>query len=443
MLNNIPNFINNFLEKTQNKDIHIISHNDTDGITSIAIFIRTLERLDKTFSIKIVKQLEREIIEKLPKNKILIFLDLGSNNIKDLEKLDNEIFIIDHHEIIEKVPEKIHMINPHLYKGYSGEEISASGLTYLIAKKINKKNKDLANLAVLGLIGDMMGGSLSKLNKEILEDAKTKIKKGLLLYPATRPLNKALEYSSGIYIPGVTGSYRGAIALLRETGIERINNQYKSLLELNDDEMSKLITAILLRIKDTTGKEELIGNLYLIKLFNKLHDARELSAMINACSNLGYSNMAIAFCLENKKAQIEADKIYVKHKQYLVQALNLIPKIKKEEGQAYVIINAQDQIKDTIIGTIASILSRSKDYKEGKIIVTMAYSKEKIKVSARIAGRSGNGRNVREVLNTVIESIGGEVGGHAFAAGCLIYKEKEKEFIDILKKNLEIELVKV
>jgi nanoRNase/pAp phosphatase (c-di-AMP/oligoRNAs hydrolase) len=35
------------------------------------------------------------------------------------------------------------------------------------------------------------------------------------------------------------------------------------------------------------------------------------------------------------------------------------------------------------------------------------------------------------------------VGGHEFAAGCMIYQEKEDEFINILKKQLEIELVKI
>jgi len=441
MLQSIDNFIKTFLEKSQNREIRIISHNDTDGITSAAIFTRTLERLDKTFSIKVVKQLEKEIIENLPKDKVIVFLDLGSNNLNDLKKIKNNVFIIDHHEITQEVPEKINIINPHLYKGQSGEEISASGVTYLISKAIDKKNKDLANLAVLGMVGDMMDKSLSKVNANILEDAKTKIKRGLLLYPATRPLNKALEYSSGVYIPGVTGSYSGAIKILKEVGIEKENGQYKSLLELNEEEMSKLITAILLRLVDRKDKSDLIGNLYLIKLFNKLHDARELSATINACSNQGYSGIAIALCLENKSAQSKADSIYTKHKQHLVKSLNLVQKMEKEEGKTYVIINARDQVKDTIIGTVASILSKSKNYDEGKAIIAMAYSKEKIKVSARMVG--SNGRNVREILNTVIESVGGEVGGHAFAAGCLIQKDKEEEFISALKKNLEIELVKI
>ena len=94
------------------------------------------------------------------------------------------------------------------------------------------------------------------------------------------------------------------------------------------------------------------------------------------------------------------------------------------------------------------MLSSSPSYTEGTILIGMAYNDNKIKVSARIVGQEG--RNLKEVLEkTVItfksenpESIA-EVGGHHFAAGCLIEKEKESLFIEILKKELEVEIVKV
>ena len=75
----------------------------------------------------------------------------------------------------------------------------------------------------------------------------------------------------------------------------------------------------------------------------------------------------------------------------------------------------------------------------------MAYSQEKIKVSARIAGREG--RNVREILHKAVTPMSNpheiEVGGHPNAAGCLIPKEKEQEFINNLRQQLEVEVIKV
>ena len=80
-------------------------------------------------------------------------------------------------------------------------------------------------------------------------------------------------------------------------------------------------------------------------------------------------------------------------------------------------------------------------YEKGTSIIGLAYYDDKIKVSARSAGRTG--RNLRELLANTLDPIGGEVGGHQFAAGCMLPQTKEQEFIDSLKKNLEIEMVKI
>jgi single-stranded-DNA-specific exonuclease len=437
MLSAIEKLANDFLDVSQKKAIKIISHHDTDGITSATILSKALKRLNKTFSIKIVKQLDPQVIAELPKSEILIFLDLGSSYLQELSKFEN-VFILDHHEIISEVPLNIRIVNPHLFDKQS---ISGAGLTYLFAKQLNNENKDLASMAVIGMVGDMLDRDISKLNNQIINDAEVSIKKGLLLYPATRPIHKTLEYSSSTFIPGVTGNSRGACDLLMEAGIERINGEFKSLMELTDEESSKLITGILVR-RVKKDNSDIIGNIYLIKMFNKLEDAREMSAIINACSRLGFSEIALLLCMGNREARKKAEEIYASYKQHIVSALNYVSTMpNKIEGKGYIIINAKENIKDTMIGTIASILSVSSMHEEGTVIITMADSDDKIKVSARIAGR--NGRNLREVLELVTSKMGGETGGHALAAGCMIPKDCEQVFIDYLKKVLDIETIKV
>ena len=430
----IEETVKKFLEKSEKKPIRVISHNDTDGITAAAIMISALKRLDKIFSLNISKQFPNNI-SSLPKNELIIFLDMGSSNLHDLSEIE-DVFVIDHHEITSKKPDNVILINPHLF---GEEQISASGLTYLFVKSIDKQNKDLANLAVIGMVGDMLEREISKLSNLIIEDAEVTIKKGLLLYPSTRPVHKTLEFSSSMFIPGVTGNSRGVLEVLREVGIEKVNGEYKSLIELTEEENSKLITSILLRRIDKNNSD-IIGNIYLIKMFSKLEDARELSAMINACSRLGFSEISLLICLGNKQARLKAEKIYADYKQHLIAALNFVS-TNKIIGKKYVIVNAKDNIKDTIIGTVASIISVSSMYEEGTIIITMAYCEDKIKVSARIAGR--NGRNVREILESVTSKIGGECGGHAQAAGCYVSKENEELFINCITKALDIEVVKI
>ncbi len=436
-----------FLEKTKNNEIAIISHHDTDGITSATIMIKSLRKIDRKFSLKIVKSLEEEFICSIPKDKIILFLDLASGSIHHLinSKLNLEnVFIIDHHEIPEnfQIPDNLNIINPELEKTIGKQKISASGLTYLFCKEINSTNKKFAKLAILGMVGDYLEKEIDKLNNGILEEGELQKKRGLVIYPSTRPLNRVLEYSSYPYIPGVTGNVKGVLELLREVGINPKNGKYPSIIELDNEKMSNIITAIMLR-NPKAKNQDIVGDIFLIKMFNKLEDVREMSAIINACSRLGNSETAIKFCMEIPKAKKDAESIYMKYKQHLISGLKFVEESEKISGRGFIIINARDKIKDTIIGTIASIISSSALYEEGTIITTMALdeNKKKIKISSRIAGR--NGRNVREILSLIINKIGGEVGGHNNAAGCLINQEKEQEFIDNLKKHLEIEVVKI
>ncbi|MBS3093450.1 DHH family phosphoesterase [Candidatus Pacearchaeota archaeon] len=443
MLEHIENFAKLFLNKTHNQKIQLIGHFDTDGITSTAVLTKTLDRSGKFFTTKIMKQLSSEEIDKLPKDKVLLFVDLASGSIEKLNQLNNTIFIIDHHEIkiTTELRENFYILNPHIYE--DSLDLCSAELAYLFSRAISEDNKDLASLAILGMIGDTMEKNINKIRNLIIKESEVRIKKGFLLYPSTRPLNKALEYSSRPFIPGITGEKHKVIELLKEAGIEKIGKTYKALIDLSDEEMKNLSTAIMLRLNPQEA-HDYIGNLYLVKFFNKIEDARELSAIINACSRMDNSNIALLFCLGNKEARKKAEKMYLKYRQHIISGLKYVDTCEKIQGKNYVIINAKDNIKDTIIGTIASILSFSSVYKEGTIIVAMAYNEDKIKVSMRMAGRKGSGRNLKELVESLTQSLGnGEYGGHKYAAGCTIKLEDEQKFIELVQRKLQIEMVKM
>jgi RecJ-like exonuclease len=426
-----------FLKLPRDKEIQIISHFDTDGITAASIIIKCLKRLDIKFNTLIVKNLTPKIISQLLDNKTLLFLDLASNSLNLLAEFKSKVFVIDHHEISQSIPENVFILNPQLHEKV--DEISSSGLCYLFAKRINLANKDLASLAIIGMIGDSVK-NISISNNEITKDAEMVIKKGILLYPSTRPLNKVLEFSSEPYIPSVTGNKEGVFQLLKEIGFERQDGQYKSLIELSDEEMTKIVTAILLRRLEKNN-EDLIGNIFLVKHFNQLEDAREISAKINASSRLGEPHTSMLYCLGDSKAKKQVEKLYAKYRQMIISSLNFVRNIEQIKGNGYVIINAKSNIDDALVSVIATILSKSSLYEEGTIIIIMSDAEgDKIKVSARTVRQ---GRNVREILERAMSDIGGEFGGHKYAAGCMLDNSRAQEFIERIKKDLEIELVKI
>jgi len=319
-----------FLEKSKEKQIEIISHFDTDGISSAAIMAQALKKLDINFSVKIYKSLNKEIIENLSPEKITLFLDLASgslDHIKDSKLKD--VFILDHHEISGEIPENVKIINPELD---SKQKISGSGVVYLFCKELDESNKEFAKLAILGMIGDSMEKEISKLNNGILGDGEIKKKKGILIYPSTRPINRTLELSSDPFIPGVTGDSEGIRELLSQSGIKPENGKYKNLIDLNEEEMEKLTTNIILRNPKIKNKD-LIGDIYLLKFFGKLEDAREMSAKINACSRFGESSIALRLCLESPSAKKKAEEIHAKYKQMLISGIKKVNGMEKIEGK--------------------------------------------------------------------------------------------------------------
>jgi single-stranded-DNA-specific exonuclease len=446
--------------------IRIVTHLDTDGLSSAAILIKALRKLDQQFSVRTLKQLEDNVIEKLfieikkQKCKAVFFLDLGSNKIEKILSLANfcQVIILDHHEIpnrefldyIKDNP-NILFVNPEIESNEKGGKISASSIVYTFIKKLddNKDLLSLSQLAILGMIGDMVDKEVGKLNKTILEDAKTtgmQTKKGPIVFSATRPIHKSLELNSSIFIPGVTGSQNGAIAFLRDLDIPfRTEKNYRTLLDLNEHEMSKLLTAIILARMESSKSQDVIGNIYLIKFNGYLMDARELSTMINACGRLGYSSLALSFLLGSKRAKEKIEYVYSKYRHHILNGLNYVNIIEKIQGKNYMIVNAKDKIKDTIIGTVISILASSCVYPQGKILVGMAYRRDKkIKVSARISGRENTEYNLCKLLESVVADIKDcEVGGHPNAAGCLIRQRDEPNFIKKLQQSLEIEEIKI
>ena len=212
-------------------------------------------------------------------------------------------------------------------------------------------------------------------------------------------------------------------------------------MDLTKEELSRLLTLITLK---RTDAESLIGKIYLIKFFNQLEDARELSSLINSCGRLGYADVGLAFCMGSKKAKSNAETIYSTYKHQLIAGLNWISMNQKIEGEGYAIINAGSAIKDNIIGTLISILASSFIYPENNILVGMARTDDKrIKVSARIVGHKEGDINLKKLLAVPTALVDGESGGHSKAAGCFIHLSKEKTFIELLQKELRVNQLQI
>ena len=102
------------------------------------------------------------------------------------------------------------------------------------------------------------------------------------------------------------------------------------------------------------------------------------------------------------------------------------------------IINAEERIRDTLIGTLSSLISKSNVYPDKTVIISMAHSlDDTTKISSRISGYSASKIDLNLLMHEVCSKLGGIGGGHKLAAGASIPQEKEQDFINLIRELLE------
>jgi len=128
------------------------------------------------------------------------------------------------------------------------------------------------------------------------------------------------------------------------------------------------------------------------------------------------------------------EKAYEMMKSYKIEIINVLEWFNKNRDnfikeEKFAIINAGDNIKDSMIGTLCGILSNSNIYPKNFVIVGMAYTCEgDIKVSMRT---NNHKIDLREIIKKVANG-----GGHSNACGAFIKRKQEEKFISDMKDAL-------
>jgi len=442
----------------KSKDIHIVTHIDADGITSGSIAYKTLERLNKNFSIEFVKQLDEKVLEKIKdqNHELVWFTDLGSsisNNSPEINKV-----VTDHHICPENSDLKFHL-NPHLFGRDGGFELSGAGATYFVSREIDKINMDLSPLAIIGACGDLQHrkhGRLSGLNREILDDGK---KNGLIDYKKdicyfgreTRPVYKLLQYSSDPIIPGITGREKSSIDFLKKIDISlKDGDNWRRWIDLTRAERQKIISNIAkILLKKGFGyniTRKLIGEVYILsneEEGTELRDVKEFATLLNSTARYGQYEVGLKVCLGDRDKYLKKARNLLRgHRANLVEGLQFA----REEGiykkDFLQFFHAKNGIRDTIVGIIANMLLNSEDTDNSLPIIGFAYKdKNDVKASGRATQQLvDKGLNLSKAMKKSAEKLDGVGGGHNIAAGATIPKGKEEEFLDLLEKEIKIQL---
>ncbi len=434
--------------------IRLVTHNDADGLSSGGILTACAVKMGARFKISSEKKLDDKLIARLVEENpdLIVFSDFGSGYLDVIaESLKQDIIILDHHMPQELEFDNIIHVSPMLHEIDGAREIAASGVCYFFAKALDPTNVELAALGLLGALGDQQDKgerkSLIGLNTVIEKDAidKNLLNKhvGLIFYGyETRPIAKAIAYTTIPFIPGLSGSEGNCVAFLKEIGIDILDGgKLRALADLTDDErttiFSKLSNHMVSSGCDSKAIHQLIGTIYTFKMeetSTPLRSGREYGSLLNACGKMGRPSVGLSICLGDRgEAMFEAQETLGDYRIAISKALDWVQMNDKVDEQEHIyVIKAEDEVNDTVIGVVCGILLSQGILKENKPIIASAYSEDdQLKISTRGTEELAEaGLHMGEVMLEAAEAVEGGGGGHDVAAGAYIPQNKEREFLE-------------
>ncbi|MDZ7849964.1 MAG: DHH family phosphoesterase [Halodesulfurarchaeum sp.] len=449
--------------------VHLVSHDDADGLTSAAIAATALEWADLPVTTEIKHGLDETAIDELADGNtdVVLFTDLGSGGLDRLahhaEKGRFTPVVVDHHQPVDATIE--HHLNPVDVGLDGGRELAGAGTAYVLARAIGERvdpesdPRDLAALAVVGAVGDRqtVDGELVGANRDIAEEGAAagaiEIGTDLAVYGTqTRPLPKLLEYTGDVRIPGITGSRRGAIDFLQSLPVPvRDGDRWPTWAELDSETRQQIASGLIARAIDrgvpADRIEALVGTRYVLareEPGTHLRDASEFATVLNATARYDRSEVGLAVCRGDRNEALDAAlQLLHEHRKNLSAGIAFVEETGVNREAHVQWFHAGREIRATIVGIVAGMVLGSDGIDRHRPIVGFAKKdgSEAVKVSARAPSRlSGRGIDLSVAMREAAATVGGEGGGHAMAAGATIPEGTEPSFIDAIDAILGSQL---
>jgi len=454
---------------TKGQSVLVISHMDADGLSAAGIMGVALKRLGAPFRIRIERWFDENVAQEIAseKNCLIVLLDMGSGylSILNQELKGRPIVILDHHQPDGEPDEAFVHVNPALFGIDSARDLSGSGTAYFTAKALSDRNMDLACIAVVGALGDLQdkheNRSLGGLNSLVVEDAvqagTLAVETDLLLFGReTRPIHKALAYTTNPFIPGISGEEDKSLAFLLGLGIKpKEGEKWRALRDLSHDEKRKLFSALSDHLASRGYKSDramsLLGTVYVLKReepWTPLRDAREFALLLNATGRTGKPGLGVAICMGDRGRCLEQANVALEeYRQTITKYLRWIEEHpdRFEEMTSIYVLHGGESIDEKVISAVSTILSTGMPNLEKPIIAYSIIPDEDImKVSARTVDvLTRKGFNIGEIMRIAAEKFSGTGGGHDVAAGAQLPLKARNRFLKHVDELVTQELRRI
>ena len=417
------------LKEHLNKDhvVRVISHNDSDGISSAGIICNAISQEGGKFHVTMAPRLNEQVLDRLSREKyeLFFFCDMGSGYVERISKLKGQAIISDHHQTMDTTGddlENLVHVNPHLFGLDGTKDVSGSGVTYLTVRSMDKVK--LSGLALVGAFGDMQytdgfKGVNQTILKEATESGVVEEQEDLKISSKQEPLFKALAHTFQPALPGISGDLEASQAFLEKIGIS-YGIKFTDLANEEKDFLKEHLTNLNPKIFDSVysmpQEDPAIRNL------------ENYAEILDACGKNKQHGVGLSICLGDRKSAIpEGVELLTKYRDTLVKGVTWIRKEGAEEMDYVQYLYTEDKEKKKIMGTVASLGVELKILNPEKPVITLSRMHDQVKVSGRTTMEMvGKGVNLGFALEQAAKSFNGAGGGHTIAAGAVFpYKELE------------------
>jgi single-stranded-DNA-specific exonuclease len=429
--------------KSHKGQVRIISHYDPDGIGSAAVACQMIRRLGLGFQATLSHKLDDAKLEEIristPENTLILFSDMGSGMVSQLDEFSQKIIVVDHHQP-EKEGDKIIHLNPHLFGIDGAREASASSFMMALAVSVDQANWDMIGPALAGAVGDRQNlGGFKGYNEDLVIAAAGR---ELIKLETVTNLKSGTIYDSFIdspepYFKGITGRKRETSRLLKWLGLEKETQ----LSQLDEEKKRFLASICALRLLRQGATPEAIGDLVITRywLYDWSMYADQLSSLFNSCSRQGEQGLGLAMALGDKAAMERAIQHEKTHREYIIQNLR---ELETEPPKAMKNIQHFRTTDINYAGVLAG-LGTLYFFDNTKPTFGAAEKDGILHFSAR-APRSlvKAGLNLGLACKTAAEKFNGAGGGHDIAAGATVPIAAETKFLKDLDKIVGEQLLK-
>ena len=419
--------------------IQVFSHYDADGVSSAAIIANALLRAGKEFRVTLFTTLNDFNMGIISRTKAdcMIISDLGASYIDQLDELDSEIVVLDHHTVISEA-KKVCYANPHLY-GIDGMTSGCGAtMSLLFTITLDEDNWDLVQLAFAGIAGDRQHiNGLSGLNTYLLEQG---VERGFIeevpgsLIPAG-DLMTELFLVTDPYIRGVSGNAEGVSKILEDAGIKH----GKSFMDLTEEEKRKLSSLIAVKLTEQgvqlSSMNEVARDRYFLKGMNM--DAEVLSSILNGCGRSGVGGMGIAAGMGDKRAMELGAELTRESARLIVENMVALDEKGLNQRKYFQWFDSTDS---GFTGMLCGIAMQSIGDSD-KPTIGLNQSNDPVNISSRgMWGQLEKGIDLSVAMREACAAVGGSGGGHRIASGGSVPADKVEEFLDILDGIFERQL---